>query len=120
MARSPKATDPVSVDVQHLRDQTKNPLRQGVISLCGKRRLLQIIHDFRSSMLGSRASPLGLISCSAARPLLCAVASSGTPALGKSLIMAWLAKWVIEHVDDSRVAVITDRDELDGRSVTLH
>lgn len=32
---------------------------------------------------------------------------------GKSLIMIWLAKWIEENIDDSRIVIITDRDELD-------
>ena len=36
-----------------------------------------------------------------------------TQGSGKSLIMVWLAKWVREHVADSRVLIITDRTELD-------
>ena len=32
---------------------------------------------------------------------------------GKSLTMVWLAQWIQENIDDSRVVIITDRDELD-------
>lgn len=32
---------------------------------------------------------------------------------GKSLTMVWLAKWIKENIDDSRVFLITDREELD-------
>lgn len=32
---------------------------------------------------------------------------------GKSLIMIWLAKWIIENIKESRVIIITDREELD-------
>jgi type I restriction enzyme R subunit len=32
---------------------------------------------------------------------------------GKSLIMVWKAKWIRENITDSRVLIITDRDELD-------
>ena len=114
----PKATDPVSVDVQHLRDQTKNPLRQGVISLCEKRRLLQIIHDFVIFDAGVKKVPRPnqLFANLAARPFIERGEGGiiwNTQGSGKSLIMAWLAKWIIEHVDDSRVVIITDRDELD-------
>jgi type I restriction enzyme R subunit len=27
--------------------------------------------------------------------------------------MVWLTKWIIENIDDSRVLIITDREELD-------
>jgi type I restriction enzyme R subunit len=36
-----------------------------------------------------------------------------TQGSGKSLTMAWLAKWIRENIDDSRVLIITDREELD-------
>jgi len=32
---------------------------------------------------------------------------------GKSLIMVWIAKWIRENINDARVLIITDRDELD-------
>ena len=32
---------------------------------------------------------------------------------GKSLTMVWLAQWIRENINDSRVVIITDRDELD-------
>jgi len=36
-----------------------------------------------------------------------------TQGSGKSLIMVWLAKWIREHVTNSRVLIVTDRIELD-------
>jgi len=36
-----------------------------------------------------------------------------TQGTGKSLIMVWLAKWLRENIDDSRVLIVTDRIELD-------
>ena len=36
-----------------------------------------------------------------------------TQGSGKSLTMVWLAKWIKENVTDSRVLIITDREELD-------
>ena len=36
-----------------------------------------------------------------------------TQGSGKSIVMVLLAKWILENIDDSRVAIITDRDELD-------
>lgn len=32
---------------------------------------------------------------------------------GKSLTMVWLAQWIKQNVEDARVVIITDRDELD-------
>lgn len=36
-----------------------------------------------------------------------------TQGSGKSLTMVWLAKWIKENTTDSRVLIVTDRDELD-------
>lgn len=38
-----------------------------------------------------------------------------TQGSGKSLTMAWLTKWIRENVRDSRVLIITDREELDDQ-----
>lgn len=113
-----KAIDPTSVEVRGLREQTSNPLQQGVISLCEKRRLLQIIHDFVIFDAGVKKVPRPnqLFANLAARPFIKRREGGiiwNTQGSGKSLIMAWLAKWIIENIDDSRVVIITDRDELD-------
>ena len=34
---------------------------------------------------------------------------------GKSIVMVLLAKWILEHNPNARVAIITDRDELDSQ-----
>ena len=36
-----------------------------------------------------------------------------TQGSGKSLTMVWLSKWIKENISDSRILIITDRDELD-------
>jgi type I restriction enzyme, R subunit len=36
-----------------------------------------------------------------------------TQGSGKSLTMVWLANWILENINDSRLLIITDRDELD-------
>jgi type I restriction enzyme R subunit len=38
-----------------------------------------------------------------------------TQGSGKSLTMVWLTKWIRENVRDSRVLIITDREELDDQ-----
>ena len=48
---------------------------------------------------------------------MCASASGGiiwhTQGSGKSIVMALMAKWILENNPNARVAIITDRDELD-------
>lgn len=36
-----------------------------------------------------------------------------TQGSGKSLVMVWLAKWILEHNPNARIVILTDRDELD-------
>ena len=38
-----------------------------------------------------------------------------TQGSGKSLTMVWLSKWIKTNMPDSRVLIITDREELDGQ-----
>jgi len=95
-----------------------NPLLRELGQLCGKERLLEIVHDFivfdagikkicrHNQYFGVRAAQTrverregGIL--------------WHTQGSGKSLIMVWLAKWIREHVRDSRVLIITDRTELD-------
>ena len=95
-----------------------NPLLWELGQLCGKERLLEIVHDFivfdagvkkicrHNQYFGVRAARKnverregGII--------------WHTQGSGKSLTMVWLAKWIREHVTDPRVLLVTDRTELD-------
>jgi type I restriction enzyme R subunit len=38
-----------------------------------------------------------------------------TQGSGKSLTMVWLAKWILEHGNNNRILIITDREELDDQ-----
>ncbi len=99
-------------------DAGDNPLLRELDQLCGKERLLEIIHDFivfdagikktcrHNQYFGVRAAQEqvkrregGII--------------WHTQGSGKSLVMVWLAKWIRENVTDPRVLIITDRTELD-------
>ena len=96
----------------------ENPLLRELSQLCGKKRLLEIVHDFivfdggvkkicrHNQYFGVRAAQVrverregGII--------------WHTQGSGKSLTMVWLAKWIREHVTNGRVLIITDRTELD-------
>ena len=95
-----------------------NPLLRELGQLCGRERLLEIVHDFivfdrgvkkicrHNQYFGVRAAQVrverregGII--------------WHTQGSGKSLTMVWLAKWIRENVTDPRVVLITDRTELD-------
>lgn len=98
----------------------RNPLDRNLFLLCGKERLLEIIHDFIvfDSGLKKICRHNQYFGVKAAQGYL-KKREGGiiwhTQGSGKSLIMIWLAKWIRENIDDSRVLIITDRDELDGQ-----
>ena len=96
----------------------ENLLDKYLLKLCDKKRFLEIIHDFilfdggikkmcrHHQYFGVKAAQQhanrregGII--------------WHTQGSGKSLVMVWLAKWILEHNPSARIVVITDRDELD-------
>ena len=119
-----RAEDGLSVRVRRLRDGGPNRLRDGVVSLCQHDRLLMLIHDFMIFDAGlkktARHNQYFAVLAAQARILR---GEGGiiwnTQGSGKSLIMVWLAKWIKEHIRDSRVVIITDREELDDQIESL-
>jgi type I restriction enzyme R subunit len=100
--------------------EIKNKLDKNLYLLCSKERLLEIIHDFIVFDAGVKkiCRHNQYFGVKAAQEYL-KKREGGiiwhTQGSGKSLIMIWLAKWIRENIDDSRVLIITDRDELDGQ-----
>ncbi len=88
--------------------------------MCNKKRLLQIIHDFIVFDAGIKKTPRHnqFFGIEAAKKHI-ERREGGiiwhTQGSGKSITMVWLAKWIRENVDDSRVLIITDRTELDDQ-----
>ncbi|HAM81008.1 type I restriction endonuclease subunit R [Ornithinibacillus bavariensis] len=119
-----KATDDLSATVKDIQSKEKNKLRDAIVSLCQKERFLSLIHDFIIFDAGVKKVTRHnqYFANIAARKRI--IANEGgiiwnTQGSGKSLIMVWLAKWIIENVADSRVVIITDRDELDDQIESL-
>lgn len=102
----------------------KNPLDKHLYLLCGKERLLEIIHDFIVFDRGTKkiCRHNQYFGVKAAQESLRKKKGGiiwHTQGSGKSLIMIWLAKWIRENIYDSRVLIITDRDELDEQIETF-
>jgi len=119
-----KATDELSVKIKELQSKEKNKLKKDIISLCHKERLLSIIYDFLIFDAGVKkvARHNQYFANIAARKKI--ENNEGgiiwnTQGSGKSLIMVWLTKWIIENIADSRVVIITDREELDDQIESL-
>ena len=119
-----KATDDLSATIKDIQSKEKNNLRDAIVSLCQKERFLSLIYDFIIFDAGVKKVTRHnqYFANIAARKRI--IENEGgiiwnTQGSGKSLIMVWLAKWIIENVADSRVVIITDRDELDDQIESL-
>ena len=96
----------------------ENILDSHILQLCDKKLFLELLHDFivfdrgikklcrhnqyfgvKAAQHDTRKREGGII--------------WHTQGSGKSLTMVWLTKWILENITDSRVLIITDRDELD-------
>jgi type I restriction enzyme R subunit len=95
-----------------------NLLDKYLLKLCNKERYLEIIHDFALFDGGIKklCRPHQYFGVKAAKEH--SKRREGgiiwhTQGSGKSLVMVWLAKWILESNPNARIAVITDRDELD-------
>jgi len=88
--------------------------------ICSKQRFLQLIHDFIVFDAGVKKTCRHnqFFGIEAAKQSV-ARHEGGiiwhTQGSGKSLTMVWLAKWIRENVQDSRVLIVTDRTELDDQ-----
>ena len=118
------ATDDLSNEIKELQSKKNNRLRDGIISLCHKERFLSILHDFVIFDAGVKkiARHNQYFANIAARNRILDGKGGiiwNTQGSGKSLIMVWLTKWIIENIDNSRVVIITDREELDDQIESL-
>ena len=95
-------------------------LDKHIYLLCQKSRLLELIHDFVVFDKGVKklCRPNQYFGIKAAQTNV-RTKQGGilwhTQGSGKSLTMVWLTKWIRENVKDSRVLIITDREELDDQ-----
>ncbi|MCX7250625.1 MAG: type I restriction endonuclease subunit R, partial [Burkholderiales bacterium] len=93
-------------------------LDRQLLQVCGKRRLLELIHDFIVFDAGIKkvCRQNQYFGLKAAQDFIRRREGGiiwHTQGSGKSLTMVWLAKWIRENRPGSRVLIITDRTELD-------
>jgi type I restriction enzyme R subunit len=97
-----------------------NPLDRALVQVCNKARFIELIHDFIVFDAGTKKLPrhnqyFG-VRCAQERVRR---REGGilwhTQGSGKSLTMVWLARWIQENIDSSRVLIVTDRTELDDQ-----
>ena len=98
--------------------EAASPLDCALLRLCEKKRFLDVIHNFTVFDAGTKklCRHNQYFGIQAAKQRI-QQREGGiiwhTQGSGKSLSMVWLAKWIRENLDDSRVLIITDRTELD-------
>ena len=97
-----------------------HPIRldRELAQMCEPHRFLELVHDFIAFDAGIKklARPNQYFGVQAARDFLKRREGGiiwHTQGSGKSLTMVWLAKWIRENIANSRVLIVTDRDELD-------
>jgi type I restriction enzyme R subunit len=95
-----------------------NLLDRHLLQICNKPRFLELIHDFVMFDAGTKkiCRQQQYFGIKAAQEFIRRREGGiiwHTQGSGKSLTMVWLAKWILEHDNESRVLIITDRDELD-------
>jgi type I restriction enzyme R subunit len=99
-------------------DNSRYKLDKYLLKLCGKRRLIELMHDFVLFDGGVKKLPRvhQYFGIKAAQDHVRRRQGGiiwHTQGSGKSIVMVLLTKWILENNPHARVAIITDRDELD-------
>jgi type I restriction enzyme R subunit len=99
-------------------DDRRFKLDKYLLRMCAKRRILELMHDFVLFDGGVKKLPRvhQYFGVKAAQAYVGSNRGGiiwHTQGSGKSIVMVLLAKWILENNPNARVAIITDRDELD-------
>lgn len=99
-------------------DNSGYKLDKYLLKMCDKARLIELMHDFVLFDGGVKKLPrvhqyFGIKAAQAHVKQRQDGIIWHTQGAGKSILMVLLAKWILENNPHARVAIITDRDELD-------
>ena len=99
-------------------DNSRLKLDKYLLKMCRKNRLIELMHDFVLFDGGVKKLPrahqyFGIKEAQASVRRKKGGIIWHTQGSGKSIVMVLLAKWILENNPNARVAIITDRDELD-------
>jgi type I restriction enzyme R subunit len=99
-------------------DDSRFKLDKYLLKMCRKDRLIELMHDFMLFDGGVKKVPrahqyFGVKAAQAHVHQKKGGIIWHTQGSGKSIVMVLLAKWILENSPNARVAIITDRDELD-------
>jgi type I restriction enzyme R subunit len=100
------------------KDDSRIKLDKYLLKMCRKDRLIELMHDFVLFDGGVKKLPRvhQYFGIKAAQQHVRQKKGGiiwHTQGSGKSIVMVLLAKWILENNPNARVAIITDRDELD-------
>ena len=99
-------------------DDSRFKLDKYLLKMCRKDRLIELMHDFVLFDGGMKKLPRvhQYFGIKAAQQHVREKKGGiiwHTQGSGKSIVMVLLAKWILENNPNARVAIVTDRDELD-------
>jgi len=100
------------------KDEDLYLLDRHILQICNKQRFLEIINDFTLFDAGIKklARPHQYFGIIAAQEQVKRKEGGiiwHSQGSGKSIVMVLLAKWILENNAQARIAIVTDRDELD-------
>ncbi|MFO0879956.1 MAG: HsdR family type I site-specific deoxyribonuclease [Gemmataceae bacterium] len=101
-------------------DNSRFKLDKYLLKMCEKRRLIELMHDFVLFDGGVKKLPRvhQYFGIKAAQEFVKQKKGGiiwHTQGSGKSIVMVLLARWILEYNPKARVAIMTDRDELDSQ-----
>lgn len=99
-------------------DNSRFKLDKYLLKMCNKARIIELMHDFVLFEGGIKKLPrvhqyFGIKAAQEHVKQRKGGILWHTQGSGKSILMVLLAKWILENNPQARVAIITDRDELD-------
>ena len=103
---------------EDVEDNSRLLLDKYLIKMCSKKRIIELIYDFVIFEAGIKKLPRAHQYFGVKESQKYVKRSEGgiiwhTQGSGKSISMVYLAKWILENNPEARVAIVTDRDELD-------
>jgi type I restriction enzyme R subunit len=103
---------------EDVEDSSRILLDKYILKMCEKERFLEIVYDFILFDAGIKKLPrvhqyFGIKEAQRFVKRYEGGIIWHTQGSGKSIVMVMLAKWILENNHNARVAIITDRDELD-------
>ena len=103
---------------EEINDASQLQLDKYITKLCNKQRLIELMYDFVvfDGEVKKLPRPHQYFGLKAAQEFVKRKEGGiiwHTQGSGKSIVMVLLAKWILENNPNARVAIITDRDELD-------